>query len=347
MAAAAHEVPDRIPVDFSANPGTVARLHRDLGTSTLRELLDQFHVDMIDLRGVVEPEYRGPVPYETVHEDGTTENFWGMRTRVMEAATGPETCYCQFPLAEATSLEALEAHCWPEASWFDFSHFAERLEPWTDLAVMAASSSVFQHVTFLRGIDNLLADLVGAPDMAEFLMDRFTDFYCDFFDQMLTAAAGRIDILRIADDLAMQDRLLISPAMFDRFIGPRIARLTDVARRHHAKVLFHSCGAVVPLIDRLIDVGVDILDPVQVSAKDMDPVELKCRFGKRLAFHGGIDTQYLLPQGTPAEVAESVRQTAQSLGPDGYILCASHILQTDVPTANIKALYDSAHALAD
>jgi uroporphyrinogen decarboxylase len=339
----AHEEPDRIPLDFSANAGTLERLMRDLRATTYRELLDRLHVDIVDLRGVVDPVYVGPRPKETLLPDGTKENFWGWRTRRMETATGPEECFCHFALAGARSVADLEKHPWPRPDWFDFSAFAARLEPWRDRALMASGASMFQHPTFLRGIDNLLADMAGEPEMFEYLCDRFTDFYLDYYDRMFAAAPGRIDLFRIADDLAMQDRLLISPAAFQRFFAPRLAKLVDLAHRHKLRAMFHSCGAVAPLVDSLVDLGVDVLDPLQVRARGMDPELLKRRYGRRVALHGAIDTQYVLPRGTPAEVAENVRQMARILGPGGgFVMAPSHVLQTDVPTANVLALYDTA-----
>ncbi len=335
--------PDRIPVDFNANPGTLARLMSDLQVATHRELLDRLHVDIVDLRGVVDPIYRGPVPKEQNLGDGVKENWLGWRTRRMETATGPEDAACDFIFAEATTVEEMANWRWFDVDWFDFSDFAERLEPWTDLAVMASGASVFQHPTFLRSTDNLLADMALRPELADYLIDRHTDFYVAFFDRMFNAAPGKVDILRIADDLGMQDRLMMSPAMFDRFIGPRIDRIVRMAHDHGVKIMFHTCGAVVPLIDRLIDLGVDMLDPIQVRAKDMVPAQIKQRFGSRIALHGAIDTQYLLPRGTPEEVANEVRSMIDTLGPDGYVISPCHVLQTDVPTANVLALYDTAN----
>ena len=337
--------PDRIPVDFNANPGTLARLKDDLGVSTHRELLDRLHVDIVDLRGVVDPIYRGPVPKEQDLGDSVTENWLGWRTRRMETATGPEDAACEFILAEKGTVEEMSDWRWFDVDWFDFSDFAKRLEPWTDLAVMASGASVFQHPTFLRGCDNLLADMALRPELADYLIGRHTDFYVAFFDRMFQAASGKVDILRIADDLGMQDRLMISPAMFDRFIAPPLDRIIQMAHGHGVKIMFHTCGAVVPLIDRLIDLGVDMLDPIQVRAKDMDPPQIKQRFGSRIALHGAIDTQYLLPRGTPDEVADEVRRMIDILGPEGYVISPCHVLQTDVPTHNVLALYDTAYEI--
>jgi uroporphyrinogen decarboxylase len=347
LTAAAGRQPDRVPLDFSANAFVLERLKHELGCATHRQLLDRMHADIVDLRGVVDPVYRGPVPKDRILPGGVKENFWGWRTRIIQTAMGPEDIFVDFVLAGAQSVDDLAAHRWPEADWFDFSDLAARLAEWSDLAVMASGASVWQHPSFLRGMENLLTDLLSEPAMAEFLLDRFTDFYVAYFDRMITAAQGRIDILRIADDLGTQTGLLFSPEVFATFIVPRLRRLIDMAHSHGVKVMFHSCGSIVPFIERLIELRVDILDPLQVTAANMDPQMLKDRFGRRLCLHGSIETQYLLPQGTPTEVAATVRKMRDILGRDGgFILSPCHLLQVDVPTANILALYDSAYACA-
>lgn len=335
--------PDRVPVDFGANAGTLSRLKSELGCSSHAELLARLNVDIVDLRDVAAPRYCGPVPKETVRPDGVKENFWGWRTRVMQTPTGPEECFCEFQLQHCDTLDELAAYRWPSPDWFDFGDFSQQVAQWDDFAIMATGASVFQHVSFLRGQDRLLMDMAAEPELAEFVMDRFTDFYVEYYDRMLSAAKGRIDILRIADDIGMQDRLLIGPEQFDSFVAPRLKRIVAMAHEHGAKVMFHSCGAILPLIDRLITFGIDILDPLQAAAKDMDPSVLKEQFGARICLHGGIDTQHLLPHGTPEEVNREVRRRIAVLGAGGgYILAPCHVLQTDVPTANILAMYEVA-----
>jgi uroporphyrinogen decarboxylase len=108
--------------------------------------------------------------------------------------------------------------------------------------------------------------------------------------------------------------------------------------------MFHSCGAITGFIDALIEIGVDILDPIQVSAANMDPAQIKSKYGSRICLHGSIDTQYVLPQGSPEEVAENVRQMIDIIGCDGgFILAPCHVLQTDVPTENVRAMYETGH----
>jgi len=336
---------DRTPADFAANAATLERLYADLGCATHRQLLERLGADIVDLRGVVDPVWRGPKPRETMRPGGVKENFWGWRTKVMPTATGPEESFCEFALAGCETVEQLAAHDWPRPDWFDFSDFAARLDEWDGFAIMASGASVWQHPTFLRGLDNLLVDMAAEPELAGFLLDKFTDFYVDYFDRMFAAAPGRIDLLRIADDLGMQDRLLISPELFARYVAPRLRRLTTMAHAHGVKVMFHSCGAIMPLMDAIIEAGVDVLDPLQVTASGMDPATIKTRFGSRICLHGAIDTQYLLPRGTPDDVRRTAREMMAILGRGGgYILSPSHVLQTDVSTANILALYEENRA---
>jgi uroporphyrinogen decarboxylase len=339
LAAANLSEPDRVPMDYHGNRWVLERLARDLGTSGHRQLLEHLHSDVVDLRGTIDPEYRGPVPFSREISATVRESFWGWRQEYSVTAYGPEETYVDFPLASAASVEDLDRHRWPEPDWFDFSDFAERLEPWRDFAVMATGVSVWQHPSFLRGLDNLMVDLMIEPEMANALLDRFTDFYLGYFDRMLTAAKGRIDILRQADDLGTQRGLLFSPELFRTFIKPRIARFADLAHSHGAKFMFHSCGAIMPLIEDLIEAGVDILDPLQALADGMDPATLKSRFGDRICLHGGIDTQYLLPKGSPDEVRSAVRRLAGIFGAGGgYIMAPCHVLQLDVPTENVLAM---------
>jgi uroporphyrinogen decarboxylase len=344
LTAIARAAPDRVPLDFSANTDVLARLQRDLSAPTHHALLDRLNVDIVDLRGVVDPVYRGPVPKERELPEGVRENYWGWRTKRMPTAMGIEDSFCEFILSGCESIEQLAAHRWPQLDWFDFDGFAGRLREWEGRCLMASGASVWQHPTFLRSIEQMLVDLAAAPDIADFLMDRFTDFYVAYFDRMFAAAPGQIDLLRIADDLGMQHGLLISPQHFDRFFAPRLKRLVDMAHAHGVKVMFHSCGAIVPLIDRIIDLGVDVLDPIQVAADGMAPETIKERFGGRICLHGAIDTQHLLPRGSAEEVAVEARRMIEVLGRGGgYILAPSHVLQSDVPTRNVAALYDTAY----
>lgn len=161
---------------------------------------------------------------------------------------------------------------------------------------------------------------------------------------MLNAAQGRIDLFRIGDDIGTQRGPLISPAMFRQFIAPRLKLLVDLAHSHDTRVMFHSCGGITAFIDVLIEIGVDILDPIPVSAANMDPAQIKAEYGSRICPHGSTDTQYVLPQGSTRQVAENVKRMVDILGSDGgFIPAPCHVLQTDVPSENVCAMYETGY----
>ncbi|MBC8507917.1 MAG: hypothetical protein H8D34_23870 [Chloroflexi bacterium] len=192
-------------------------------------------------------------------------------------------------------------------------------------------------------MDNLLCDMIISPSMAEYIIDRYTDFYVDYYSAMFEATQGRIDILRIADDFGTQIGSLISMELFSKFIKPKVKKLVDMAHAYGVKVMFHSCGSVIDYIDELIEVGVDILDPIQTQAERMDPAYIKQRFGEKICLHGSLDTQYTLPKGSVEEVIEEVKDRISVLGPGGgFIIAPSHTLQPDVPIQNIEAIYRTA-----
>jgi len=206
---------------------------------------------------------------------------------------------------------------------------------------MATGPSVYQHPTLVRRLDNLLCDMAAEPEIAHFIMDKFTNSYVEYFAKMFESAKGQIDILRGADDLGMQDRMLISPALFSEFIAPKLKKIVDMAHSYGVKVMFHSCGCIFDYIDGIIETGVEILDPIQITAKGMEPKRLKEKYGDKLCFHGSIDTQYVLPTGNYEEIRRSVEQVMEAFGRDGgYILAPSHTVQPDIPMENILALHE-------
>lgn len=344
LAAANLKQPDRIPVDFSANRWTLEKLYIDTGTRDYRRLLEFFHSDILDIRGVIDPVYKGPVPFLREFENGIRENFWGWRTKIVQTAAGPEEFFAEFVLKDASSIREVAEHNWPKVDWFDFSDFSSMLDSWQDFAVMASGASIWQHPSFLRSPDSLLMDIAMSDEIGVFIIDKYVEFYVKFFDKMFSSAPGKVDILRIADDIGMQDRLLFSPGQFKDFLAPRIKKIVDMAHSHNVKVMFHSCGAIEPLIEDIISIGVDILDPLQVTAAGMEPKILKGKYGRRICLHGSIDTQYLLPQGSVEDVRIKVKNMIDVLGKDGgFILSPTHVLQNDVPVENIKALYSTAN----
>ena len=178
------------------------------------------------------------------------------------------------------------------------------------------------------------------------MMDVIAERWIAVAEKALDECAGNVDIVFFGDDLASQLAPLFSPDIYREIIKPRHARMiAAVKARADVRVLYHSCGAVTPFIDDLIEIGVDALNPVQVTARDMEPASLKKRWGERIAFWGGINTQEVLPFGTPGEVRAEVRRVIDILSPGGgFVLNSVHNIQNDVATDNIVAMFDEARA---
>jgi uroporphyrinogen decarboxylase len=188
-----------------------------------------------------------------------------------------------------------------------------------------------------------LEDVMLDRAFAETLLDRVTAIHIAMWEHFLDAVGPYVDIVETADDLGGQRGLLISPQLYRELVKPRHAALNEAIRkRTKAKILYHSCGAIVPLVDDLIDVGVDILNPIQPLPGLMDPQELRRRYGERLIFHGGVDVQSLLLTGTPDQVRAHVRRYLDILEPKRYIAAPANSVQPGTPPENLVAVYEAA-----
>ncbi len=335
-----HREVDRLPRSFAANRFVREKLMKKTGCRQYKDLLHFYRVDVVDLRDCIAPGYCGPVPYTSVLDGHISENFWGWQTKVVQTRRGPEEQFCNFKLKKVSCIEELEHYNWPSPDWFDFSDFKEKLEPYSQWCLMASGASVFQHPTFLRGMDTFLMDLIVNPEIAEFIMDKFTGFYLSYFERMFESARGLIDVFRVADDVAMQTGLLIGTDMFDYYVAPRLKKLIDLAHHYDIQFMLHSCGDVSSLIPSFIELGIDILDPIQVSASNMDLFDLHKQYGGQICLHGGIDTQQFLPNASPREVSEEAGRIDRYFSnKSGYIFSTSHVIEGDVPLENIEALY--------
>jgi uroporphyrinogen decarboxylase len=202
----------------------------------------------------------------------------------------------------------------------------------------------FEGALWVRGWEDFLCDLHTDPALAEALMERVTEYAMSVWGVMLDAVGDLVHVLCLNDDLGMQDRSLISPELYRKHIKKFTRQwYSFVRKKSRAKILHHSCGSVHELIPDLIDCGVEILNPLQVTAKNMEPERLKGDFGDSLAFWGGLDTQRLLHFGTPAEVAEGVRRVIEVFGAGGgYVFAPSHNIQPTVPVENVESMFDAA-----
>ncbi|MCZ7542987.1 MAG: uroporphyrinogen decarboxylase family protein [Anaerolineae bacterium] len=281
-----------------------------------------------------------------VAADGSFRDEWGVGYR----PTGPYNERIGHPLAEAT-LDDLEAFPWPDphdpGRVAGLAEEARRLYETSDYALAAGhiGSGVFQDCWNLRGMARFMLDMAADRDFAEALLDRVLAVHVGMWEHFLDAVGDYVEMVETADDLGGQDGLLISPQMYRDLVKPRHAALNEALRaRTNARIFYHSCGAIMGLIDDLIEIGVQVLNPIQPLPGHMDPEALRRRYGDRLVFHGGLDVQTVLPDGAPDDVRRHVRRYLDALGPERYIMAPANSVQPGTPPENIIAAFDEAAA---
>lgn len=351
-AALNHETPDRPPVDFQASAGYERKLRELVGVQSEEELLTALGCDLyyLSVRDISQNEsagaiYTGPKLRATETERecpfGITfrRGAGAAKFAVDEAVEGP--------LQGASSSRDILAHNWPDPKWFNVDALIEECEANTSRYVVGGFwSGILGDSYRLIGFENFLLQLALNPELVKTLVNRMTEFYLELNERLFVSLKGKMDIWFFGNDFGSQSGLLFSPDQFDEIFLEDYRRLVSLARNYGLKVMAHSCGTIRPLLDRFIDIGIDIIDPVQTTASSMDPAELQRDFGDRIVFHGAIDTQSVLPRGTPREVADHVEGIIRTLGENGgYILSSCNLIQDDTPLQNVLAMYQAAGSL--
>ena len=192
----------------------------------------------------------------------------------------------------------------------------------------------------LHGFENFLYNIAANPNLIKTLIDKVTDVYLNLNEAYFSELKGKFDVWFFGNDFGSQDGLLISPHMWHEFFYENIKQLVSLAKSYGLRVMMHSCGAITDIIPFLIEAGIEILDPIQITAKNMEHSLLADRFGGKIVFHGGIDTQNILPNGTAEQASEHALEIINILGKyNGYIFAPSQLLGPDIPVENILAAY--------
>lgn len=343
LAAIRHQRTDRPPMDYVATPEFNAKLKRHLGVEEDEELRRRLNVDIRRVEGrFVGPEdMTGAAGVSALGRD-----FLGIVWKPVqnEFATYNEIAF--HPLGDATTVQEIEAYSWPSVDWFDFAHLKEeiaRINAEHRYAILLFAGGAFETPWYMRGLPRFLMDLVECPEIAEAICRRVVDFYKSRTLRAIEEADGQIDIILSGGDIGTQRGMMLDPDLWREHIKPYSEQLIGTFKDLGLTTYYHSCGSIVPVIEDFIEMGLDILDPIQPGAAGMEAEALKCQFGQRLAFHGGIDEQRLLPRGSPAEVRQEVRRLLDLFADDGgYIVCPAHAVQPDTPVENIVALYEEA-----
>lgn len=361
LAALNHRSPDVVPFDIggtkttSLNVRADAKLKAHLGMNTPTEFAhyrsQRTHMaeEMsrwfdADVRRVFVP-YPSPLPEAVTRPIQLDEwgNAWTQSPTGLYFVSRPA-------LAEVETVADLTRHPFPDpASLVNVAALASAaraLRARTDCAICLDLPDGIVHQTqFLRGFDRWLFDSADNRALFDALLERVTEIYIAMVEPLLDAVGDCIDVVLHCDDIAMQSGPLINPRVYRQAIKPHQARIFRAIKAHtSAKLLFHSCGSIVWALGDLIEMGVDAINPVQVSAAQMDTARLKREFGDKLCFWGAIDTQHVLPAGTPDDVRAEVRRRIDDLTSNGgYVIGSVHIIQAEVPPQNIVAMAHAAH----
>ena len=364
-----HKEPDRIPIDLGATivSSITKRSYIDLKSylgMPLEEikmldyiqqlpyvdeaLMERFGVDfrMVQLPAATAP---GLIIFEEGDYYAIIDR-WGAKLH-MPKDGGLYFDWVDFPFTE-TSMEALERYQWPRPDPQEYNlqlrDQAQYMYENSDYALSGSAiigGGIFEQPARVIGLENFLMALVLEPQFAERMMDRITDIYIESCSNYLDELGKYLQVFIYYDDLCGQDGWLIRPDLYRKMIKPKQRRLVEaVKRKTDSKLFYHSCGASYDLIPDLIDIGFDIINPVQVSARGMDTHQLKQDFGRDIVFWGGgVDTQQVLPFGKPAEVVDEVKRRIDDLAPGGgFVFAAIHNIQAFVPPENIVAAFDTA-----
>lgn len=370
MAALEHEVPDRIPFDLGSTFVTgitknaylrlAEYLGEDAGEVELCDVVQQLAIVKegmlerleVDVRGVAPNIVRKNPLLERVGGGDEFVDEWGVRWRRPQG--GLYFDIVGSPFSGDISERDIDDFAWPDAC--DpalFAGLADRAKEYyhRGYAVILENicAGVFEMCCRVRGAEQFYMDLAMNPAVAARLMDKFVELKIEYYEAAAEVLGEYVQLVREVDDIAGQETMLISPAMYRELIKPRHKRLFDAQRELFPKpfyVFFHSDGAIRNIIPDFIEIGVDVLNPVQLTAKGMEAAGLKQEFGSKIAFWGGgVDTQNILPRGTPEQVKANVRERIADFSPQGgFVFATVHNIQDDVPAENIAAMVEAFHA---
>lgn len=340
--ALARHQPDRVPVNYVANPGIDARLkaHFGLGPEDGEGLLQALGVDF---RGIGAP-YTGPRLHPEVPDRKVCPRY-GLRTRWIDHGQGGYWDFCDFPLKDATGEEAAN---WPmpDPNDYDYSCVPAQCEAHPDSALFvggAGLADILNSSGMIFGVERVLMAVLTEDSAWQTYVDRRLSVELEVIRRTLEAAKGRIDFVWMGEDLGSQNAPLIGLDTYRRMIRPRHEKAIAVAKSFGLPVMVHTCGSSSWAYGDFIEMGVDAVDTLQPEAAQMAPAYLKERFGTRLAFHGCISTAGAISFGTPETVEAECRNTLDAMMPGGgYCFAPTHALQDNSPTENVVAMYESA-----
>jgi len=348
LKALSHKQPDRCPIFATLTPQVAVKLAKALDVPeeppldsllstriSHMALLTKLGNDCVGIAACSPDDF----PTKTL-PDGTMVNEWGMRFK----SCGLYNEFCEYPLAGAESVSDIENYTFPDplaegrydAAKKAVAEYRKGYAIFGDL-----ECAMFETAWYLVGLEKFLMDMAMEKPYIFALLDKVIEINTEVGKQLITAGA---DVIWAGDDFGGQNGMVMSPETWRKVFKPRIRRMFEQFRRARPdiKLAWHSCGSIVPIIPDFIEIGLDILNPIQPKAAGMEPKFLKDNYGKDLTFFGGIDLQELMPYGTPRQIRDEVKRRIEILGKNGgYIVAPAHNIQDDTPLENIFALFEA------
>ncbi len=337
LAVLAGQSPDRVPMDYWGTPEATRKVRAHLGCRTRWDMIERLRIDAVVGVG---PEYVGPkLPRNT--------DMYGRRYRSVDYGSGRYVECISGPLENYHSVDEIEAnYTWPSVDWFDYSVIPGQIRGRKrNYPIRGGGSEPFLIYAELRGREQAYIDLVEHPDIVHYCLDKLFDLCYENTVRIYEQIPGQVMLSYVAEDMGSQDGLMLSKKHIREFLLPRMKRSIDLAHQAGARVVHHNDGACRPILPDMIELGIDILNPIQWRCKGMEREGLKADFGDKLIFHGAMDNQYTLPFGTVDEVRAEVLDNLRILGAGGgYILAPCHNIQAVSPVENIVAMYETGYA---
>ncbi|MCP4165981.1 MAG: hypothetical protein GY759_08835 [Chloroflexi bacterium] len=363
-----HQEPDRVPIDLGGivtgiTKGANANLKRYIGIESddpivdriqqlaqpSQALLDRLHVDTRYLFMSASRDWS-----DIELSDDTYQDEFGVIRKAAISPLDGDVLYYDFidhPLKDVETIDDLAKLEWPDphdpARFAGLEEQAQAMQQETGHGIMVnLIGSIFEFSWYLRGYMDYFSDLVLNPELVQAQLDAMLEYQMALMGEMLDRVGPYLSVVMTGSDLGTQRAPMIAPETYKAIVWPRYCKFWDMIKsKTEAKLFYHSCGSIVPMIPLLIEGGVDVIHPLQPKAVDMgDRRRLKREFGDRLAFWGGFDQQEVLPFGTPEQVRDEARRLLDEFMPGGgYVFAAGHNIQADVPPENIVALFDTVY----
>ncbi len=343
-AAINYEPFDRMPTHYYGTPEINKEMMKALGVSTRAEIYKKLGTDLRH----VSPDYIGPKL--KTFDDGRREGLNGEIYSKVSFGHGTYDEPSYLPYENMDDPAELETHRFPSADWYDYSKIKEKCEKYSDYAIEiegAGTPDFINGIARYRGVQKVMYDIALEDPVFLGLIERRFNFLLEKTERTLKAADGLIDIVGLGEDLGNQNGLLISPDSYNKLFREKQQAFIDLAHKYGAVAMMHCCGSCRKLIPTFIEMGLDILEVVQVDAAGMDISELHEEYYGKIAFCGSISVQHTLPWGTVDEVISEVELRKKLFAKGGMIIAPTHAIQAGTPIENVLAMYRTINSLTD